>query len=173
MTHVMKAKNDGVILHYLLLPSDQLMQSYDSFATLSYVDWNRRFFQKKIALLEFLAPVRVKSNSGWLNTWSILALSMLDTPFPAFSVVVPPSESRRMISTCRSQIRVFVYFYFTFFENCHMWWKPRIMGSFCTIGCFHLISGCKGMPLSRHFPTLIEIVDFFKNNCLVRVFCPC
>ena len=107
MSHAMKAKNDGVILHYWLLPSDQWMQRYASFATLSYVDWNRRFFQNKFALLEFLAPVRVKSNSGWLNTWSILALSMLDTSFPAFSVVVPPSESRRMISTCRSQIRVF------------------------------------------------------------------
>ena len=49
----MKAKNNGVILHYWLLASDQWMQSYASFATLSYVDWNLDFFKKKFALLEF------------------------------------------------------------------------------------------------------------------------
>ena len=54
----------------------------------------------------------------------------------------------------------FVYFYFTFLKKCHMRWKPRMMGSFCTIGCFHLISGCKVMTLSRHFPTLIGLVEF-------------
>jgi hypothetical protein len=51
----MKAKNDGVILHYWLLPSDQWMQSYDSFATLSYVDWIGRICHPLFALLGFFA----------------------------------------------------------------------------------------------------------------------
>ena len=48
---------------------------------------------------------------------SILAPSMLHTAFPAFPVVVPPSESRRMISTWQSHNRVFRLLLLTFVNS--------------------------------------------------------
>jgi hypothetical protein len=48
---------------------------------------------------------------------SILAPSMLHTAFPAFPVVVPPSESRRMISTWHSHNCVFRQILLTFLNS--------------------------------------------------------
>ena len=103
---------------------------------------------------------------------STLAPSMLHTAFPAFPVVVPPSESRRMISTWHSHNRVFRQLLLTFLhiditcdESQERW------GHFALLVASIWSVDAKLWTLSRNFPTFIPATSFPFPICLVRIFC--
>ena len=103
---------------------------------------------------------------------STLPPSMLHTAFPAFPVVVPPSESRRMISTWHSHNRVFRQLLLTFLhiditcdESQERW------GHFALLVASIWSVDAKLWTLSRNFPTFIPATSFPFPICLVRVFC--
>ena len=103
---------------------------------------------------------------------STLAPSMLHTAFPAFPVVVPPSESRRMISTWHSHNRVFRQLLLTFLNSditCDE--SQERWGHFALLVASIWSVDAKLWTLSRNFPTFIPATSFPFPICLVRVFC--
>ena len=103
---------------------------------------------------------------------STLAPSMLHTAFPAFPVVVPPSESRRMISTWHSHNRVFRQLLLTFLNSditCDE--SQERWGHFALLVASIWSVDAKLWTVSRNFPTFIPATSFPFPICLVRVFC--
>ena len=104
---------------------------------------------------------------------SILAPSMLHTAFPAFPVVVPPSESRRMISTWHSHNCVFRQLLLTFLNSdviCDE--SQERWGHFALLVASIWSVDAKLWTLSRNFPTFTPATSFPFPICPVRVFCP-
>ena len=103
---------------------------------------------------------------------STLAPSMLHTAAPAFPVVVPPSESRRMISTWHSHNRVFRQLLLTFLNSdiiCDG--SQERWGHFALLVASIWSVDAKLWTLSRNFPTFIPATSFPFPICLVKVFC--
>ena len=103
---------------------------------------------------------------------SILAPSMLHTAFPAFPVVVPPSESRRMISTWHSHNCVFRQLLLTFLNSdviCDE--SQERWGHFALLVASIWSVDAKLWTLSRNFPTFTPATSFPFPICLATVFC--
>ena len=104
---------------------------------------------------------------------SILAPSMLHTAFPAFPVVVPPSESRRMISTWHSHNCVFRQLLLTFLNSdviCDE--SQERWGHFGLLVASIWSVDAKLWTLSRNFPTFTPATSFPFPIDPVKVFCP-
>ena len=104
---------------------------------------------------------------------SILAPSMLHTAFPAFPVVVPPSESRRMISTWHSHNCVFRQLLLTFLNSdviCDE--SQERWGHFWLLVASIWSVDAKLWTLSRNFPTFTPATSFPFPIDPVKVFCP-
>ena len=103
---------------------------------------------------------------------SILAPSILHTAFPAFPVVVPPSESRRVISTWHSHNCVFRQLLLTFLNSDIMCDQSQERwGHFGLLVASIWSVDAKLWTLSRNFPTFTPATSFPFPICLVKVFC--
>ena len=103
---------------------------------------------------------------------SILAPSMLHTAYPAFPVVLTPSESRRMTSAWHSHNCVFRQLLLTFLNSdiiCDE--SQECWGHFALLVASIWSVDAKLWTLSRNFPTFIPATSFPFPICLVRVFC--